>query len=71
MKENNERLRFLNKEEINKLLDACRPSVKHVVIYCIHTGTRKQEAMNLKWHQIKNGHVYFEKTKTDNPRQVP
>jgi integrase len=27
--------------------------------------------MLLRWHQIKNGHVYFKKTKTDNPRQVP
>lgn len=27
--------------------------------------------MNLKWHQVKKGHIYFEETKTDNARQVP
>ena len=71
LKENNVRLRFLSREEIARLLDACNPAVRHFVIFCIHTGARKQEAINLKWHQIKNGYVYFEKTKTDNPRQVP
>lgn len=34
-------------------------------------GNVGNEALALKWHQIKNSHVYFEKTKIDNPRQVP
>jgi integrase len=71
LKENNERLRFLNEAEIDRLIDSSPPYLRHFIIFCIHTGARKQEAVNLKWHQIKNGHVYFEKTKTDNPRQVP
>ena len=71
LKENNERLRFLSEEEIDRIIDASPPSLRHVVVFCIHTGARKKEALRLKWRQIKNGHVYFEKTKTDNPRQVP
>ena len=71
LKENNERLRFLNEHEIDSLLDACPPYLNHIVTFCIHTGARRKEALGLKWHQIKNGHIYFEETKTDNPRQVP
>ena len=71
LKENNERLRFLSEDEIDRLLDACPPYLNHIVTFCIHTGARRQEVLGLKWHQIKNGHIYFEQTKTDNPRQVP
>lgn len=71
LKENNERLRFLNEDEIDRLLDACPPYLNHIVTFCIHTGARRQEALGLKWHQIKNRHIYFEQTKTDYPRQVP
>lgn len=71
LKENNERLRFLSEEEIDRLIDASPPHLRHVIIFCIHTGARRNEVLTLKWRQIKNGHVYFEKTKTDNPRQVP
>jgi len=71
LKENNERLRFLSEDEIDRLLDVCPPYLNHIVTFCIHTGARRQEALSLKWHQIKNGHIYFEQTKTDYPRQVP
>lgn len=55
----------------NPLLGSCPVWLRHIVIFCIHTGARKKEVLNLKWHQIKSGHVYFEETKTDHPRQVP
>lgn len=71
LKENNERLRFLSEDEIDRLIDVCPPYLNHIVSFCIHTGARRQEVLNLKWHQVKNGHIYFEETKTDNPRQVP
>ena len=71
LKENNERLGFLSEDEIDSLLNNCPPYLNHVVTFCIHTGARRQEALNFKWHQIKNGQAYFEQTKTDNPRQVP
>jgi integrase len=71
MKENNERTRFLAEDEINPLLDNCPVWLRHIVIFCIHTGARRKEALSLKWHQVKNGYIYFEETKTDNPRQVP
>ena len=71
LSENNARLRFLSEEEIDRLVNACQPSLKHLVVFCIHTGARRREALSLKWHQVKNGHIYFEQTKTDNPRQVP
>jgi integrase len=71
IKENNERTRFLAKDEISPLLDNCPVWLNHIVTFCVHTGARKKEVLTLKWHQIKNDHVYFEETKTDHPRQVP
>ena len=71
LKENNERLRFLSEDEIDNLLEVCPPYLNHIVTFCIHTGARRQEALGLKWHHVKNGHIYFEQTKTDYPRQVP
>jgi len=31
----------------------------------------KGEILNLKWSQIRNGFISLQKTKTDEPRQIP
>jgi len=71
MKENNKRLRFLMEDEINRLLDECPKYLNSVVKCALNTGMRKGEILSLKWSQIRNGFIYLQKTKTNEPRQVP
>jgi len=71
LKENNQRLRFLNEEEIEKLLNNC-PDYLHDIVECaINTGMRRGEILKLKWDQIRDGFVYLRETKTSEPRQIP
>jgi len=71
MKENNTRLRYLSEDEISRLLAACNPHVKNVVICALNTGMRRGEILGLKWTQVRNGFIYLQNTKTDEPRQIP
>jgi integrase len=72
LKENNTRYRFLDQDEINRLLTACdRKYTQDVVMTVLHTGMRRQEVLGLKWDQIKGGFLYLGKTKTDKARQIP
>ncbi|MFC1891865.1 tyrosine-type recombinase/integrase [Thermodesulfobacteriota bacterium] len=73
LKENNQRIRYLTDEEIDKLLEECecRKHLHPIVICAINTGMRKGEILNLKWHQIKSGFIYLRKTKTKNKREIP
>ncbi len=73
MKENNQRLRYLSKEEIGRLLAQCkgRPHLHSIVLCALNTGMRRGEILSLHWNQIKDGAIYLEKTKTNEPRQIP
>jgi integrase len=70
-KENNKRLRFLNEEEIKKLLASCPKYLKWVVECALLTGMRRGEILGLKWSQIRNGFIYLQKTKTNEAREIP
>jgi integrase len=70
-KENNQRLRFLSNDEIDKLLAACSLHLRPVVEVALHTGMRRGELLSLKWEQIHHGQIYLTKTKTDKARQIP
>lgn len=71
-KENNRRMRYLTEDEIDKLLEICiNEHTRDIVIATINTGMRRQEVVNLKWEQVRDGFIYLEKTKTDEARQVP
>jgi len=73
LKENNQRIRYLTEDEIDKLIEECK-SRKHlyrIVICALNTGMRKGEILNLKWSQIRNGFIYLEKTKTKEKREIP
>lgn len=70
-KENNQRTRFLDEDEIRNLLDNCPPYLHKIVTCGLNTGMRRGEILSLKWSQIRNGFIYLRETKTNEPRQIP
>ena len=71
LKENNERVRFLDDDEIERLLDSCRDHLYPIAFCALTTGMRRGEILALKWKQVRNGFIYLRKTKTFNSRQIP
>ncbi len=72
LKENNERVRFLNDDEIQRLLENSTPHLRDIIICAINTGMRRGEILNLKWSQIRGGFIYLQKgTKTKEKREIP
>jgi len=73
LKEEGRRLRYLSKEEMRRLIDACPPHLKPIVILALNTGMRRKEILSLRWDQVnfKTGYIYLEKTKTGEKRQIP
>ena len=72
IKENNKRSRYLDQDEINRLLNACiNDYTKDIIVTVLNTGMRRQEVLSLKWEQIKDGFIYLSRTKTDESRQIP
>jgi integrase len=75
------RTRFLNEDEVTRLVYACAQSKnKHlpaIVALAIHTGMRKSEILNLRWEQIEldkapgNTHIRLYDTKNGEVRGVP
>jgi len=72
-KENNQRLRFLEREEINRLLANCCEHLKPIVVVALNTGMRKGEILGLKWHDIdiKRNVIRLLDTKNGEKREVP
>ena len=72
-KENNQRLRFLEKEEIVKLLANCNPHLRGIVVVALNTGMRRGEILGLKWRDvdIKRSILYLHNTKNGDKREVP
>ena len=73
LKEDNRRLRYLEKEEIIKLLTNCRKHLKPIVIIALNTGMRRGEILNLKWRDvdIKRDVIYLLNTKNGEKREIP
>lgn len=71
------RLRFLDVEEIGRLLEACRASrnryLSAVVVLALHTGMRKGEILGLEWERVDLSSARFrlDRTKSGEPRGVP
>jgi integrase len=73
----NGRTRFLNDDEKERLLSACRESASKglypIVILALSTGMRRGEIMNLKWSDIDlaRGSILLQTTKNGERRFVP
>ncbi|MEW6720824.1 MAG: tyrosine-type recombinase/integrase [Thermodesulfobacteriota bacterium] len=64
---------FLTVEQAGRLLDACAPHLRSIVLCALETGMRKAEILGLRWSDIRNGMVYLpaNRTKNGKPREVP
>lgn len=73
MKENNKRVRYLEKEEISRLLANCSKHLKPIVVLALNTGMRKGEILNLKWQDIdyRRGIIHLLDTKNREKREIP
>ncbi len=80
LKEPPGRVRYLETDEIDKLLSAIdsqseeiRGYLKPIVILALHTGLRKSEILGLKWKDVdfKNKRVTVLKSKNNEIRSIP
>jgi integrase len=73
LKEPKGRLRFLEQEEIVKLLSNCNKKLKPIVVLALFTGMRRGEILGLKWPDIdfKRNIITLLDTKNGEKREVP
>ncbi len=67
------RLRFLEREEIVKLLANCNKKLRPIVVLALFTEMRRGEIFGLKWHDIdvKRNIITLLNTKNGEKREVP
>ena len=72
-KEDNERIRYLEKEEMKTLLEASDPYLKDVLLVALNTGMRYGEIFSLKWNNInfQRNLIFIRKTKNKERRIIP
>ena len=71
VKEDNERVRYLEEDELQRLLKECPKHLERIVKCTVNTGMDRGEILNLQWNQIREGFIYLPKYKTRPARQVP
>jgi integrase len=73
LQENNRRLRYLSKEEIQSLLGQCDSHLRPIVVMALNTGCRKSEILNLQWVQVdlKHGFILLDHTKNGERKEIP
>lgn len=66
-------VRWLTHDEAGRLLAACAPHLRPLVMFLLLTGARIGEALWLDWRcvDLARAHVSFPKTKNGHPRGVP
>jgi integrase len=71
--ENNRRLRYLSKEECQKLISNCHGHLKAIVITAMNTGMRKEETRSLKWDNVdlRHGFILLGLTKNGERKEIP
>ncbi len=71
--ENNRRVRYLESEEIDKLLRECSGHLNPIVTTALNTGMRRGEILNLKWEDvdIHQRLIYIIHSKSGEKREIP
>jgi integrase len=72
-REDNHKLRYLEKDEIKRLIDSCEDVIRPLVIVAVNTGMRRGELFNLKWQDIdfNKGIIHLLRTKSGEKREIP
>ncbi|ESY92820.1 site-specific integrase [Mesorhizobium sp. LNHC229A00] len=67
------KVRWMKSEEADRLIDACAPHLRPLVVFMLYTGARAGEAVWLDWSNVdlNKARVTFPKTKNGEPRSVP
>src|SRR5262245_1305983 len=67
------RVRHLSPDELARLLDACAPHLKPIVLLASHTGMRVREILTLTWSQVdvRKRIITLAKTKNHEWRIIP
>jgi len=71
--ENNARLRYLSREECDRLVESCiAPHIRAIVTVALHTGMRSGEIRNLQWNDLDfdSGFIIIRDSKNGEPRHV-
>lgn len=71
--EENERLRFLSREEMDLLVSCCAtPVLRAIVITALNTGMRKGEILGLVWEEVdfKHGFIRIEGHRRKNKKKL-
>jgi len=73
LKENNQRLRYLSNDEVQRLLNELAPHIRPVVLCALYTGMRRGEILNLTWADVdlKLGIIFVRHSKNGEKREVP
>ena len=73
LSEKNRRLRYLQEDEIGRLIANCADYLRPIVVMALNTGMRKGEILNLKWEDVEMSTriIYVVNTKTDEKREIP
>lgn len=60
-------------EEISRLIEACSPHLKPIVIVALNTGMRRGEIFNMRWDQVNfpAGVIHIERSKNGERREIP
>ena len=73
LRENGARTRFLDKEEIQLLLNAASKEFRPILMTALHTGMRKGEILKLMWSDVdfKNRLITVTESKSGKKRMIP
>lgn len=72
-REANQRVRYLEEEEIERLYETCSEHLKPIVAVALNTGMRKGEILNLKWPDVnlRTRVICILNSKNDEKREIP
>lgn len=73
LRENNQRLRYLTRQEIERLYESSPDHLKPIILTALLTGMRKGEILSLKWEDIDfdQGVIFVRDSKNGEMREIP